>query len=392
MAWNEPGKDDKDPWGNRGGQDTPPDLDEVVKKMQDKLSTVFGGKKSGSSNASSNGGGKGGRSASAPNMFLPIILLIIGALIYNSIHIIDEAERGVVQRFGKYVATINPGLNFRFPQPIETVTRVNISQVIPVKDQAMMLTKDENIVDIDVAIQYRIGNAKDYLFQVDQPDFTLTQVAKTAIREVIGDQNMDFILTDGRTQIEASTKELMQSILDQYQAGLMIESVNMQSAQPPEEVRSAFDDAIKAREDRERLVNQAEAYRNEILPKARGEAARLTEDAMAYQTRVTEQAAGEAQRFEQLLKAYSTAPEVTRERLYIDSMESVLNRNKKIFLDAGDGDKILYLPIDGNNQSNAPAPVYRAPSMTEDRTDTSMIRNRQGVSTEDTDLRVRSQR
>lgn len=392
MAWNEPGKDDKDPWGNRGGQDTPPDLDEVVKKMQDKLSTVFGGKKSGSSNGSSNGGGKGGRSASAPNMFLPIILLIIGALIYNSIHIIDEAERGVVQRFGKYVATINPGLNFRFPQPIETVTRVNISQVIPVKDQAMMLTKDENIVDIDVAIQYRIGNAKDYLFQVDQPDFTLTQVAKTAIREVIGDQNMDFILTDGRTQIEASTKELMQSILDQYQAGLMIESVNMQSAQPPEEVRSAFDDAIKAREDRERLVNQAEAYRNEILPKARGEAARLTEDAMAYQTRVTEQAAGEAQRFEQLLKAYSTAPEVTRERLYIDSMESVLNRNKKIFLDAGDGDKILYLPIDGNNQSNAPAPVYRAPSMTEDRTDTSMIRNRQGVSTEDTDLRVRSQR
>jgi membrane protease subunit HflK len=388
MAWNEPGKDDKDPWGNKqGGQDGPPDLDEVVKKMQDKLSSVFGGKKSGKSNGSDSGNAGG----STPNLFLPIVLLVLAWVAYNSVHIIDQAERGVVLRFGEYVATLDPGLNFRLPKPIETVYKVDVSQVLPITDQALMLTKDENIVDINMAVQYRVNEASDYLFNVDMPDFTLKQVAKTAVREVIGGSDMDFVLTEGRTKIETDTKQLMQTILDQYKVGLVIESVNMQSAKPPEEVRNAFDDAIKAREDKQRLINQAEAYRNEILPQARGEAARQTEDAMAYQTRVSEQATGEAQRFEQLLEAYLLAPKVTRERLYIDSMESVFHRNKKIFLDTGAGDKILYLPLDGTNAKTVPAPVYRSSSSAGDSLSDSAT-DRSSVSGESTDMRIRSER
>lgn len=388
MAWNEPGKDDKDPWGNSGGQDGPPDLDEVVRKMQDKLAGLFGGKKSGKSSGQPPGEGKGGRSSS---LLIPIGLLVLALLVYNSIHIIDEPERGVVLRFGKYVTTIQPGLNFRLPKPIEQVYKVNVRKVQPITDQASMLTKDENIVDIDMAIQYRVNEAKDYLFNVDMPDFTLKQVAKTAIREVIGNSDMDFLLTEGRTKIESDTRELMQSILDQYKAGLTVESVNMQSAKPPEEVRNAFDDAIKAREDKQRLVNQAEAYHNEVLPQARGESARLKEDALAYEARVREKAVGEASRFEQLLNAYEKAPQVTRERLYLDSIESVMVRNKKIFLDTGGGDKILYLPIDGAKTTELPAPAYRS---SQNSTESSQVGQPDSTATrpDSSDSRARSTR
>lgn len=387
MAWNESGKDDndsnksghnsgqnpgdgdkdRDPWGSSGNGNSPPDLDEVVRNMQDKITKLFGGKKS---SRPSGTGKKGGGNANAGFIGL-LILGLIAYAGYNMVHIIDEPERGVVLRFGKYVTTIQPGLNVRLPPPIEYVYKVNVRRVQPVKHQASMLTRDENIVDIDMAVQYRIDEAKEYLFNVNLPDFTLKQVVETSVREVIGRSDMDFILTEGRTKIESDTKTLMQKILNEYRVGLVVESVNMQSAKPPEEAKSAFDDVIKAREDRERLVNQAEAYRNGILPQARGEAARRTEDALAYEAEVTARALGEASRFEQLLSAYEKAPAVTRERLYLDSMQSVLVRNKKIFMDTGKGDNILYLPLDGVGNQQLPKPVFRSEQDDDDMMDNS---------------------
>ncbi len=358
MAWNEPDKDDKkrddkDPWGQRDKGDAPPDLDEVIRNMQEKLSGIFGGKKS----KGSSGGNEGGSNSGNAGFIAILAILAIVYAAFNSVHIIDEPERGVVLRFGKYVTTLNPGLNIRFPKPIEYVYPVNVNKINSVKHHATMLTNDENIVDVELAVQYKIKDVKNYLFNVKGPDATLLQATESSIRNVIGHSDMDFILTKGRGAIADDTHKLIQDTLDQYKSGIIVTSVNMLPAKPPEQVKDAFDDVKKASEDKERLINEAQAYENEIIPKSRGKAARLTEDALAYKARVVAQAQGQASRFEQLLTEYKKAPVVTRERLYLESVESVLSRNRKIFLDTGDGDKILYLPIGQGTEGQSPRPV-----------------------------------
>ncbi|MBL4850923.1 MAG: FtsH protease activity modulator HflK [Gammaproteobacteria bacterium] len=358
MAWNEPGGNkDNDPWGGGGNgkNQGPPDLDEIVRKLQDKLSSVFGGGSgSGGSNVSGIGGASGNKG--------PIGLIIIAAilwLIFDSLHIIDQAERGVVTRFGAYVATLSPGLNVRMPRPIEYVERVNVEQVrtaeigyqggntrTTVLKEALMLTKDEAIVEVKFAVQYKVIDAKNYLFNIIDPDETLVQATESAIREIVGKNEADYVLTEGRSELAQNVRKLVQEIIDRYDTGLLVLEANMQDAQPPEQVQAAFDDAIKSREDQERFINEAQAYSNDILPKARGQAARQIEEANGYKERVIARAEGESDRFTKVLIEYERAPEITRERLYIESMESVLANTSKILIDSKSSNNLLYLPLD----------------------------------------------
>ena len=334
MAWNEESdnKKDKDPWGKNGNQG-PPDLDEIVKKMQKGIGGIFGNKPT--------------RKGDAPVFpFLIAIILLVAWLIFDMTYLIDQQQKGVVLRFGKHVSTLDPGLNIRLPRPIEVVKKVNVGQVRSITHKASMLTQDENIVDVEVAVQWRIGSATDFLFNVFDPFPTLRQVTESAVREVIGKSELDFVLTEGRSEIAQKIQILIQDVLDDYESGIYISSVEMQPAKPPEEVKAAFDDAIKAREDEQRLVNEAEAYRNDIIPKARGSAARLREESNSYKARVIAKAEGEASRFEQLLTEYKRAPRVTRERLYLDAIESVFSNTNKVLIDNDNGNSLMYLPID----------------------------------------------
>ena len=334
MVWNEPGGGrGKDPWEGRGGGE-PPDLDEVARKMKERFRGLFGGGKG--------NGDKGGRFG----LGILIALVFLALLIWEMIYIIQPPERGVVLRFGAHVATLEPGLNFRLPRPIESVEVINVDQIRSFEHRGTMLTQDENIVDVELAVQYRIKDAQDYTFNVFRPDAALAQTHESATRTIIGKSKLDFVLTEGRAQISSEVKELTQQILDLYSAGVLITSVNMQPAKPPDEVKGAFDDAIKAREDEQRLINEAEAYQNEVTPRARGAAARITEDSHAYRSRVIVQAQGEANRFQQLLVEYEKAPEVMRRRLYLETMEAVLSSTPKVLVDAKGGNNLLYLPID----------------------------------------------
>jgi membrane protease subunit HflK len=382
MAWNEPGgSKDKDPWGGRGKEQGPPDLDEVVRKMKQKLNGVFGGKGGKGSGGDAPTPIRGGGGAGSIGI---VILALVGAwLLYDMIHIIQPAERGVVLRFGGYVDTMQPGLNFRLPRPIENVVRVNVAQnrdvligyrasgsdrgtkSATVPSEARMLTRDENIVDVRFAIQYNIKSASDYVFNVKDPDLTLREATESAVREIVGKSDMDFVLKEGRSDIVDRVKVLIQKTLDNYGAGLMIISVNMQDAQPPTEVQHAFDDAVKAREDQQRVINEAEAYSNDVLPKARGAAARQIEEASAYKEQVVAQAEGEAQRFERILTEYKKAPEVTRQRLYIETMEQVLSNSSKVMIDVQGGNNMIYLPLDrmmGSSGASAPAAASAGPN------------------------------
>jgi membrane protease subunit HflK len=337
MGWNEPpgGNKGKDPWGNRGN-DGPPDLDEIVKKMQDGIGGIFGRK---------SGGGRGNGGA-ASLIWLAIIIVILVVLVSSMTYFIDQQERGVVMRFGRYVKTMQPGLNIAYPSFIDTVERVNVGQIRSFTHKATMLTQDENIVDVEVAVQWQIADPTKYLFNVVSPATTLRQVAESTIRSVIGKSKLDFVLTEGRSEIAQRQQQVMQQILDDYDAGILVVGVEMQPAKPPEEVKAAFDDAIKAREDEQRQVNEAEAYRNEIIPRARGQAARIREESNAYKARVISRSEGEAARFEQLLTEYERAPAVTRERLYIESIESVLSSTSKVLVDTDNNNSLMYLPID----------------------------------------------
>lgn len=356
MAWNEPGGG-KDPWGGRGGDQGPPDLDEIVRKMQNKMGGLFGGRK---------GGGGVGAGGSGGGMMVAGVIAVVAVLVWlaSGFYIVDEGKRGVQLRFGEFRQITMPGLHWHIPYPIEQVERVDVEQrrfvevgyrsvagsgsssAQPVPKEALMLTQDENIVDIRVAVQYQVKDAREYLFNVRDPDVTLKQATESAIREVIGKSRMDFVLTEGRSEVAGLAKDLIQSILDQYNAGLLVTTVNMQDAQPPEEVQGAFVDAIKAREDEERQKNEAQAYANDIIPKARGAAARILEEANGYQLSVIARAEGEASRFEQLLTEYAKAPEVTRKRLYLDTMEEVLANSSKVTVDVSKGNNLLYLPLD----------------------------------------------
>ncbi|MEX2523914.1 MAG: FtsH protease activity modulator HflK [Gammaproteobacteria bacterium] len=354
MGWNEPpgGNKGKDPWGNRGKDDGPPDLDEIVKKMQEGIGGIFG-KKPGRV-----GGGGGGGS---PLIWLLVIILGLGYLVYDITYFVDQQERGVVMRFGKYVKTMQPGLNIAMPSVIDTVEQINVGQIRSINHRATMLTKDENIVDVEVAVQWQIAEPTRYLFNVVAPATTLRQVAESAIRSVIGRSELDFVLTEGRSEIAQRQNQLMQKILDDYEAGILVVGVEMQPAKPPDEVKEAFDDAIKAREDEQRQINEAEAYRNEIIPRARGEAARIREQANGYRARVVAGAEGQASRFEQLLTEYEQAPAITRDRLYIESIESVLSNSSKVLIDSDSNNSLMYLPIDKILEQSGRVRTHNAP-------------------------------
>lgn len=347
MAWNEPGNG-KDPWGRGGGQEGPPDLDKIVRDWQRKLTAMLGGGK--------RGGRGGGGDSLAPLVGLLVLLLIGWGL--TGLYQVDAAERGVVQRFGAYVATTQPGLRWHLPWPIETVDKVNISEIKPFPQTTSMLTADENIVIVDMVVQYRKTDPTKYLFDVVDPEGTLGDASESAIREVIGKSSMDYVLLEGRAAIAIETQEVIQGALDEYGGGIEITKVNLRDVNFPGQVEAAVQDAIKAREDKERLKFEAESYANDILPKARGAAVRQIQDAEAYQDRVIADAQGEASRFEALLTEYQKAPEVTRERLYIDAIEYVYRNSNKVLLDAEGSGNLLYLPVDqliqqGNKSRNS---------------------------------------
>jgi len=339
MAWNEPGGGNKDPWSGKGGDQGPPDLDEVVKKLQQKFGGLFGGGRS------PRGEGSGGQGPSALSMGL-ILAVVVVVWLLSGIYIVEPAERGVILRFGAYSETTQPGPHWHIPYPVEDVLKVNVDQISSFRHKSTMLTRDENIVDVELTVQSRIQDAADYLFQDQNPDKTIRDAVETAVREVVGKSDLDYILTKGRSAIADQIKKDAQGLIDAYKTGLEITSVNTQPAKPPDQVKSAFDDAIKAREDKERLENKAEAYANEVVPKARGEAARRVADAKAYRDRVIAQAEGESHRFLAVLKEYRRAPEVTRERLYLDAMETMLSQTSKVMLDTEGANSLMYLPLD----------------------------------------------
>ena len=374
MAWNEPGGGNRDPWSGGGRDQGPPDLDEVVRKLSDRFNNLMGGRRGGGGNSGGGAGASGSGGSGLAGIGLIVgVIAVIGWLI-ASIYIVNEGERGVVLRFGRYLETTLPGPHLRI-FPIDRVEIVNVEQrrfreigyrsgagggrqpaVRSVPKEALMLTQDENIVDVRLAVQYQIKDPRAYLFNVLDPESVLVQVVESATRETIGKSTMDFVLTEGRSDIVADTRTLSQNILDNYGAGLQIITVVLQDAQPPEEVQDAFADAIKAREDEQRLKNEAEAYSNEVIPRARGQAARRLQEASAYKEQVIAQAQGEASRFEQLLAAYGRAPEVTRERLYLETLETVLSRVSKVLVDVTGTNNLLYLPLDRLLKSGEAAP------------------------------------
>lgn len=346
MAWNESGGNNsggkRNPWG--GGnkpEQGPPDLDEVVRNLQKRLSALFGG----GGGPRSTGTGTPGPGRGFGIGGIALVALAIWA--FTGLYQVDAAERGIVLRFGKHVATTMPGLRWHLPWPIETRQLINIQTIESFSDLTRMLTSDENLVDINLEVQYRRALPLDYAFNVQRPDETLKEVTESAIREVVGRSKLDYVLESGRLDIVVRTKELIQRTIDAYKTGIEVTSVNLQDVKVPNEVAPAQADAIKAREDRDRFSLEAQAYANDIIPRARGAAVRQRQDAQAYKARKIDEAEGEAQRFLSLLAEYEQSPAVTRERLYIETIESVLASSRKVLLDTdGKGNSLMYLPID----------------------------------------------
>lgn len=352
MAWND--NDNQNPWGNNN--QTPPELDQVIKDFKNKFDGVFGGKKNSTSN-----GTKPSMPSTSGIKYIFILALLVWLL--SGIYIIDPAEKGVVLRFGAFQEETSQGPHWHLPYPIETLNRINVEQIRTaeigfrnvvngnrrfggnVSSESLMLTKDENMIDAKFAVQYKISDVQAYLFNVANPDTTLRHVAESAIRQVVGKNTMDYILTEGRVSIADDIKEKSQELLNMYETGLQITTVNMQDAQPPEQVQAAFSDAVKAREDKQRLINEAQTYANDILPKSRGKAVRMLEESKAYKSEVISKSEGEASRFKQILTEYEKAPEVTRERLYRETMEGVLFSTNKVVVDSK-ANSMMYLPID----------------------------------------------
>ncbi len=340
MAWNDNGGN---PW-QRNARQGPPDLDDLFGKLFRRL---FGSGRGGGNSGS-------GRRWSIGTGSILLVLLILWLL--SGFYIVEASERGVVLRFGKHERTTMPGPGWHIPYPIESVEVVNVTGNRSVEKRTTMLTQDENIVELKFSVQYRLKNAEDYLFNVENPDIefdracrfksTICGVLDSAIRTVVGRNNMDYILREGRAEIASRTMTLMQEILDAYGTGIEILTVNLEDSQPPNAVQDAFQDATKAREDMERFKNEAQAYANEVLPQARGEAARMLEDAKAYRAQVIANAEGEASRFTQLLTEYRKAPEVTRQRMYLQAVESVLSNTSKVMVDVDKGSNMLFLPLD----------------------------------------------
>ena len=336
MSWNEPngGNGPRDPWG--GKDQGPPDLDEALRKLQAQLNGFFGRRSGGSSGGS--GKGMGG---------LVGIVAIVALTIWGLLGLtqIGEQERAVVLRLGEYSKTAQPGL-FWYPRGIDTLTRVNITQVRSAQFRETMLTQDENIVDVSMSVQYVINDPINFVLEVRDPERSLQHAAQSALRHVVGDGTMALVLTEGRAEIAVKVRERLQLYLRNYTTGISVQKVNIDDASPPTQVQEAFDDVIKAREDEERVKNEAESYANGIVPEARGRAQRIEEEAEAYRQQVIAKATGEAKRFDQLLDEYSKAPKVTRERLYLDALESVLSKTNKVMVDVEGGNNVMYLPLD----------------------------------------------
>ena len=339
MAWNEPGGGNnkpKDPWG--GGDQGPPDLDEALKKLQDKLGGMFGG-------GGSSGGGSGG-SSGISGAFLGVLaagaLLIWGLMGFYQV---DQQERGVVLRLGKYHEIVQPGLQWN-PPLIDDVTRVNTTKVRAASLREIMLTQDENIVEVKLSAQYVINDPEKFVLRVRDPERSLQHAAQSALRHVVGGTSMDLVLTEGRAQIAIDVHRRLQEYLDIYETGILVSKVTVDESKPPTQVQAAFDDVIKAREDEERVKNEAQAYANGIVPEARGAAQRQIEEANAYKEQVVANAEGEAERFNRLLTEYRKAPEVTRERLYLDAVQEVFTQTNKVMVDVEGGNNVMYLPLD----------------------------------------------
>jgi modulator of FtsH protease HflK len=372
MAWNEPGGNSggkrNNPWG--GGnkpEQGPPDLDEVLRNLQRRLAGLFGGGSGGNRTVGGSGPGRG--------FGIGTIVLVLAAIwAFSGLYTVDAAERGVILRFGKHVATTMPGLRWHLPWPIETKQIVNIQTIESFSEQTRMLTSDENMVDINLEVQFRRASPLDYAFNVNEPEQTLKEVSESAIREIIGRSKLDGVLESGRQEIVARTKELIQRTLDAYKVGLEVTAVNLQDVKVPNEVAPAQQDAIKAREDRDRLSLAAQSYSNDLIPRARGAAVRQVQEAQAYRAQKVAKAEGEADRFIALLTEYERSPAVTRERLYLETVERVLASSKKVVLDTQNGSgNLIYLPIDKLLEQNRRAPRASAtePSMTVESTDTS---------------------
>jgi membrane protease subunit HflK len=377
---------DQSPWGNN---QTPPELDDVIKEFKNKFNNMFGSKKSTDET-----------SPKMPNgsvKFVVIIAVLVWML--SGIYIIDPAEKGIVLRFGAFQEETGQGPHWHVPFPIEAVKRINVEQIRTaeigyrnavkgsrrmggnVSSESIMLTKDENMIDAKFAVQYKVNDAQAYLFNVANPDTTLRQVSESAIRQVVGQNTMDYILTEGRVNIADSIKERSQELLDLYKTGLFITTVNMQDAQPPEQVQDAFSDAVKAREDKQRLINEAETYSNDILPKSRGLAARLLEESRAYKSEVVSKSEGESSRFKQILAEYAKAPVVTRERLYRETMEGVFASTSKVLVDSK-ANSMMYLPIDkliDTKQLNAKVTIQESNNQTENPNNARNVFRNRGV-------------
>ena len=347
MAWNEPGGGGRDPWGNQGDKG-PPDLDEAFRKLKSQLTGIFGGRGSGGDS------GNGGLSTGILGVGLLVLAAIYG---FFGLYQIDQSERGVVFRFGAVQENIvMPGLHWN-PPLIDRVRKVNVTQVRSKSHQALMLTEDENIVDVSMTVQYVVDDPISFLVRVRNPEVSIDHATESALRHVVGGSIMDQVITDGRAAIAVEVQERLQSYLNRYETGILVSKVNIDESAPPSQVRDAFNDVQKAKEDEQRVINEANAYAEGIIPTARGEAQKLIEQASAYRDQVVARSEGEAQRFEKLLAEYSLAKEVTRDRLYLDSIESVLSASSKIMVDVEGGNNLMYLPLDRFMQSGAAAAV-----------------------------------
>lgn len=355
MAWNEPGgnSNNQDPWGGGnkkgGGRQGPPDLDEALRKLQDKINSIFGGKKKPS------GQGSGGGFA----IVLIALVVLVGFWLSTAIYKVDEQERAVILRLGKYHETVGPGLNIYFP-PIDQKFQHNVTRERAYTRQGPMLTEDENIIEVPLTVQYKITNLEDYVLNVDGPEISLQQATESALRHVVGSTAMDQVLTEGREVLAVDVRERLQRFIDMYRTGIVVTGVNVQNAQAPKEVQEAFDDVIRAREDEQREKNNAETYANGVVPEARGLAQRILEEANGYREEVIARAEGESERFTMLVTEYHKAPEVTRKRLYLDTMEEMYSNSSKVLLTGDKGqNSLLYLPLDKMLQQGQTAPASR---------------------------------
>ncbi|MCP3673457.1 MAG: FtsH protease activity modulator HflK [Gammaproteobacteria bacterium] len=351
MAWNEPGNGnkDKDPWGNRNNQGGgPPDLDDMLKKLWQQISG--GGSKK-------NSGGTSAKSPMSKSAIYAILVILAIFYVVTGFYTVDEKERGVILRFGAYNETVGPGLHWR-PRGVDNYIKVDISSIERTSVDGIMLTKDENIVIVKLGVQYRIDNPEDYLFNVTSPEDTITQAAESALREVVGNAIMDDIITTGREAIKTDTHALLEKTMEPYKTGLVVTEITLQEADAPSQVKAAFQDAIKAREDEEKYINTAQSYENQVVPVAEGAAARMLEVAKAYEQSAIAKAKGDVAKFDKLLPEYVSAPEVTRQRLYIETMENVYSRVNKVLIDVEGGNNMMYLPLDQlikNNRNSSDA-------------------------------------